>query len=224
MERTIVAIDGPAASGKSTAAKRVAAALGMLYVDSGAVYRGVTFEALRRGVDVRDSQALVAAMRAMDFRFFVRDGAVRFSVGGFEPVAELRTAAINENVSPVAANPQVREQVTAWLRDMAGHGDLVMEGRDIGTAVFPATPLKFYLDASSDERARRRHAEMAASATAVSVDAVGQSIARRDRIDSGRQTAPLRVGEGAVVVDTTSMAAPEVADFVLAEVRRRLQR
>jgi cytidylate kinase len=212
----VIAIDGPAASGKSTVARKVAKALGRLYVDSGALYRGVTWRVLRDGVEPADGPAVAAAMRAARFDFSVREGAVVFSVDGVEPGEALRTAEINRHVSPVAANPEVRRQVTAWLRDMVRHGPLVMEGRDIGTAVFPDAPHRFYLDASEEERARRRHAE--AAAQGASVEEVGRSLRRRDHIDSTRKTAPLRVAEGSVIVDTTGLSIDQVVERVLAAI------
>jgi cytidylate kinase len=213
----VIAIDGPAASGKSTVARRVAAALGRLYVDSGALYRGVTWHVLRCGVDAGNAGDVVAAMRKARFEFDVRDGAVVFTIDGVAPGDALRTAEINSRVSPVAANPEVRRQVTAWLRDMERHGALVMEGRDIGTAVFPDAPHRFYLDASEEERARRRHAE--APQQASSVADVSRSLRSRDRMDSTRQAAPLRVAEGSVVVDTTGLTIDEVVSRILTAVR-----
>lgn len=215
----VVAIDGPAASGKSTVSRRVAAQLGMLYVDSGALYRGVTFAALKAGVDTSDAAAVVDAMNSARFEFFIRDGGVRFSIDGVEPNTELRTDQINHHVSPVATVPEVRRQVTEWLRRMTEHGDLVMEGRDIGTAVFPDTEHKFYLDASAEERARRRHSEEEGTGHESSVDSIGESLKRRDRIDSTRVTDPLKVAPGACILDSTAMAIEEVVSLVLEKIR-----
>lgn len=213
----VIAIDGPAASGKSTVARRVARALGRIYVDSGALYRGVTWKVLKAGVEPTDADAVLGAMRAADVRFSVRDGAVVFAVDGEEPGEALRSADINRHVSPVAANPDVRRQVTAWLREMVRHGPLVMEGRDIGTAVFPDAPFRFYLDASEEERARRRHAEAASQGH--SVEEIGRSLRRRDHIDSTRKTAPLRVAEGGTVIDTTGLSIDQVVEHILRAVR-----
>jgi cytidylate kinase len=214
----VIAIDGPAASGKSTVARRVAAALGWLYVDSGALYRGVTFQALRDGVSTADAAGVLASMRAARFEFAVRDGAVVFSINGFEPRQELRTAEVNLHVSHVAATEDVRRQVTAWLRAMTEHGPLVMEGRDIGTVVFPEARFRFYLDASEAERARRRHAETAVHSQELTVEEVDRSLQRRDRIDSTRAAAPLRVAPGAIVLDTTGRTIADVVADVLAAV------
>ena len=214
--QTVIAIDGPAASGKSTVAGRVAAKLGYLYVDSGALYRGVTLVALRNGVDVNDPGAVREILEACSFEFVAIGGAVRFRIGGVEPGEALRTREVNNGVSPVAAVPEVRTRVVAWLRDMLDFGNLVMEGRDIGTAVFPDTPFKFFLDACAGERARRRHKETpVADRKRPTVAEIGDSLKRRDTIDSTRETDPLKVAPGAIVIDSTNMSIEDVTAFVL---------
>lgn len=212
----VIAIDGPAASGKSTVARRVAAALGRLYVDSGSLYRGVTWDVLRK----RNGDGNTAVGASTEFEFNVKDGAVRFAIGGVDPGIELRSSAVDENVSRVAADPAVRKLVVGCLRGMEKLGHLVMEGRDIGTAVFPDADMKFYLDASAEERARRRHAEVVERGSGLSVENVGSSIRKRDEKDSGRKTDPLRVAEDAVVIDTTAMTIDEVVVAILERVRR----
>ncbi len=215
----VIAIDGPAASGKSTVARKVAAALDdALYVDSGAVYRGITWAALERGVDVHDADAVTRMLGDLEVGFFSRDGAVGFGIDGVEPGMAIRTPAVNDAVSPVAAIPAVRVQVVKWLQQMAALGPLVMEGRDIGTAVFPGTPHKFYLDASPAERVRRRHLEMAADSVA-DEEAVGESLRRRDKIDSSRKMDPLQVASGATRIDSTGMEVEEVVNIILAALR-----
>ncbi len=211
----VVAIDGPAASGKSTVARRLARHFGYLYVDSGALYRGVTWAALERDVPGTDTAGVLAVMGALQIEFGVEDGAVTYTIDGVRPGAALRTEVVNRNVSPVAAIPEVRAQVVRWLRDMAALGPLVMEGRDIGTRVFPASPHKFYLDADPEVRARRRLGEMA---EAGDVAQVGESLRRRDRIDSGRQVDPLRVAPDAMVLDSTALSIDEV----VAAIRERI--
>jgi cytidylate kinase len=215
----VIAIDGPAASGKSTVARRVAEATGALYVDSGALYRAVAWKVLESGVDPQDAGAVAAMVPGIAMRFYVEGPAVGFAIDEQTPGMALRTERVNQAVSPVAANPVVRERVTGWLRDMTALGALVMEGRDIGTAVFPAVPFKFYLDASPEVRAQRRHAEMAA-AEALTVAAVGASLSRRDQIDSRRATAPLATAADAIIVDSSRMGVDEVVAFVLDAVRK----
>lgn len=214
-KQKVIAIDGPSASGKSTVARRVAAGLGWLYVDSGSLYRAVAWQTLQAGVDPEEQDAVAALAAGMDARFLVEAGAVVFEMAGGRPGEALRTEAVNRMVSPVAANPAVREKVTGWLRGMLSLGGLVMEGRDIGTVVFPDATSKFYLDASPAERARRRHAE---SSENLSVDAVGASLQRRDQIDSRRMTAPLTVASDAEFVDSTGLGIDDVVAHILARV------
>jgi cytidylate kinase len=215
-KKLTIAIDGPAASGKSTVARRVAAELGLLYVDSGAVYRGVTLQMLRWGVDTTDAEAMAHAAERLRLDAVKDGGAVKVRVEGEAPGEALRSHEVNEHVSPVAAVPAVRRLVTQTLRDMARLGGLVMEGRDIGTAVFPDADFKFYLDASEAERARRRHAERQAAAG--SVEDVGASLLRRDRIDSTRRTAPLRAAADAVTLDTTCLSVDAVCREIVARI------
>lgn len=217
----VIAIDGPAASGKSTVAQRVARALGYLYVDSGSLYRAVTWKVLEDGVAGDNAAEVNRTLEGCRFDFFAGDCRVGFRLNGRELTHELRTDAINRQVSPVAAQPEVRRRVVAWLRDLIRFGPLVMEGRDIGTAVFPASPHKFYLDASPEERARRRHREMAAEGEgAGAVESVGQSLERRDRIDSTRKKDPLRMAPDAVVIDSTGLSVDEVVERILEVLRK----
>lgn len=214
----VIAIDGPSASGKSTVARKVAARLGFMYVDSGALYRGLAWKAVTEGGDVTNPAEVIEAMKRMQVDFFVGDGAVRYRLDGYEPREEIRSEAVNESVSFVAAIPEVRVQVTQWLQKMVRFGNLVMEGRDIGTVVFPSAAAKFYLDASPEERARRRHAELKPENSPSDVGRVMVSLTNRDKRDSGRKTAPLKLAEGAQVVDTTGLGIDQVVD----EIVRRL--
>jgi CMP/dCMP kinase len=219
MSNDVVAIDGPSASGKSTVARRVAGEFGFLYVDSGALYRALTWHALRTNVDVRDFEAVANMLPSIEMVFTVADGAVNYRLNGEDPGLAIRRETVNRAVSYVAANPPVREKVVGWLREMAALGPLVVEGRDIGTAVFPGARWKFYLDASHEVRAQRRHAEMAERDEDTSVTAVAHSLKRRDSIDSTRSKDPLRIAEGAVIVDSTALSIDEVVAAVVADVR-----
>ncbi len=214
----VIAIDGPSASGKSTVSRKVAGALGRLYVDSGALYRAVAWKALKDGIDTQNGDAVAQLVTTINPEFFERDQAVCFRLDGVVLNQELREEVINRSVSPVAAEPTVRKTVTQWLRDMLSVGNLVMEGRDIGTAVFPDAAYKFYLDASPDERARRRHAEMADAEAEMSVGDVHESLSRRDSIDSRRMTAPLKVADDAVIVDSTQMDITQVVASIVERV------
>lgn len=218
MPDKVIAIDGPSASGKSTVARKVAARLGYKYVDSGALYRGLAWKVTASGLDPADPVAVMGAMLQMKVEFRVENEAVRYRINGYEPRDEIRTEKVNDSVSLVAAMPEVRSKVTEWLRAMTRFGNLVMEGRDIGTVVFPVALAKFYLDASPEERARRRHAELKSESAPTDVGRVMVSLTNRDQRDSGRKTAPLKLAEDAQVVDTTGLNIDQVVD----EIVRRL--
>jgi cytidylate kinase len=217
----VIAIDGPAASGKSTVSRDVARHLGALYLDSGSLYRGVTWKAVREDVEVGDPASVVRLMDAMDWQFAVRDGRVVYEIDGEDPGAQIRSEPVVERVSAVAAIPAVRERINRRLRDARRFGPLVVEGRDIGSIVFPHANYKFYLDASPDERARRRRNDAADSAAGRAVEAVRDDLERRDRMDRSRSTAPLQIPLGAVVIDTTDMALDEVVERVIEIVQGR---
>ncbi len=215
--KRVICIDGPAGAGKSTVARALAKRLGYLYVDSGALYRVATWKALREGVDTGDEAAMTAFADTFDIDFSVRDGAIVQSVGGIEPGLELRTPEVNAHVSPVAVVPAIRAKVTALLRRMPELGPLSVEGRDIGSVVYPDSPARFYLDADPDERTRRRLKEDVARGfmTEADADKVRASLLERDRIDSSRKTAPLKVPEGAIVIDTTPLSVEQVVDAIV---------
>lgn len=220
MEHRVIAIDGPSASGKSTVARAVARTLkNYLYVDSGSLYRAVTWKLMEDGVNTSDAAAVSVAVERIEMEFVVEDGAVCLRLQGRALKDELRTSAVSGHVSPVAAVPAVRTRVVTWLRSMTRFGSLVMEGRDIGTAVFPDTEHKFYLDASPEARARRRKGDRKDAAQAQDIEAVKQSLSERDRIDSTRKTDPLRVAEGVVPIDSTHMSPAEVAELIYVAVQ-----
>jgi cytidylate kinase len=214
----VLCIDGPAAAGKSTVARAAAQTLGFLYVDSGALYRIVTWLALRRGVATNQPEALAQFAATLAVESSVRDGAVVYRVEGEEPRDELRTPEVNQHVSPVSAVPAVRARVTHWLRELRALGPLIVEGRDIGSVVFPDSPARFYLDADPEERARRRHLEdlQKGFAKPNAVEAVKASLLNRDRIDSSRKAAPLTVAPGAKVINTTALTVDAVVAAILA--------
>ncbi|MBC8196237.1 MAG: (d)CMP kinase [Actinobacteria bacterium] len=204
----VIAIDGPAGSGKSTVARGVADRLGLDYLDTGAMYRAVASAALRRGVDPADTGAVVEVARSIDLAL-TRDACV---VDGVDATADIRGPEVTGAVSVVAANPGVRTEMVARQRAWATErGGGVMEGRDIGSVVFPDAALKVYLTASAEVRARRRAGE----AGGQDVASVGADIERRDAADSGRETSPLVEAPGAVVVDTSELSIDEVVDLVV---------
>ena len=213
----VIAIDGPSGSGKSTIAGLLGKRLGFLHVDSGALYRIMTLAAMHAGIDCDDADAVAALADKVKVEFAPRNGKVAYLFGGEEPGDAIRTPEINARVSPVSKVPEVRRVVTDWLRGMRSLGDIVVEGRDIGSVVFPDSPARFYLDASAEARARRRHLEEVQKGIAVQDEAaVKASLLNRDKIDSSRKTAPLKVADGAVVIDSTDMTIDEVLSAVLA--------
>ena len=213
--RTLIAIDGPSASGKSSVARGVAKQLGYIYVDSGALYRGVTWLALQSDVDGSDEAAVIQVVNAAAWHFFVESGAIAFSINEVRPGEALRGKAVRETVSRFAALPRVRSFVVDRLRSHAQLGSLVIEGRDIGSVVFPDTPLKFYLDADPQERAMRRHRELIAAGESEKAEEVLLSLKRRDEMDSVREHDPLRIPVGAVRIDSTSLSLKEVIEVVV---------
>ena len=215
MSSNVVAIDGPAASGKSTVARLAAARLGLVCADSGSLYRGLTWKVLEQASDGADPDRVARVMDSIRVDFFLRDGAVRFRINGVEPGSELRAEAVHAHVSRIAAMPRVRAWTLDLLRGLTRFGGLVMEGRDIGTVVFPEAPFKFYLDADASERARRRQRESAEQAGAASLHEVERKLLDRDALDSGREAAPLMKAPDARVIDTTSMTIDEVVSEIV---------
>lgn len=213
----VIAIDGPSGSGKSTIARLLGRKLGFLHVDSGALYRIMTLAALKAGIDCNDEKAVAALANEVKVQFVPKDGKVAYLFEGAEPGDAIRTPEVNAAVSPVSKVPEVRAVVTGWLRSMRELGDIVVEGRDIGSVVFPDTPARFYLDASPEARARRRHLEEVGKGIARQTEEeVKASLLGRDKIDSSRKTAPLKIADGAVVIDSTELTIDEVLDTVLA--------
>jgi len=207
----VIAIDGPAGSGKSTVARALAARLGLEYLDTGAMYRSVTFAALRRGVDPGDDAAV--GRLALDVTIDLRpDGVV---VDGADATIEIRGPEVSRAVSIVAANPRVRAEMVQRQRDwVAARGGGVLEGRDIGTVVFPDAELKVYLTADPEVRAQRRAKEV----TDLDYETVAADLARRDALDQGREVSPLAEAEDAFLLDTTGLSVEEIIDVIAARI------
>ncbi|MCX6962178.1 MAG: (d)CMP kinase [Verrucomicrobia bacterium] len=201
---TVIAIDGPAASGKSSVATRLARRLSFAHVNSGAMYRAVTWEILRQQIDPSHPESIEAAVHRMSVDSgFTEAGESFIRINSEMPDLELQTLEVNQNVSPVAAIPAVRSLVNTQLRTLAEKRPIVSEGRDIGSVVFPDTPYKFYLDASPEVRRQRRAAQ-----------GLHDSIEKRDKLDSSRANAPLKIASGAYVIDTSHLTLEGVVDKV----------
>jgi len=216
----IITIDGPAGSGKSTAARRLAASLGIAFLDTGATYRAATLRALREGVNLADETALAACTARADIELRLEGGELRVMLDGRDVSREIRTAEVTDNSHYVAGSPTVRDVLVALQRRIGRRlGDFVTEGRDQGSVVFPDADLKFYLDASPEVRARRRTDEMQAAGERADYAQVLEAIRTRDRRDSTRPVAPLVRPKGAAVIDTSRLTIDET----VAELRRRVE-
>jgi cytidylate kinase len=224
----IVAIDGPAGAGKSTASRAVAARLGFAMVDTGAIYRTVALAATRAGIALDDDARLTQLLPTIEIRFApatATDGGQRVLLGLEDVSQEIRTPPMSLGASKVSARPVVRAGLLELQRRLAlapGNAGAVLEGRDIGTVVFPDADAKFFLTASPDERARRRHAELRARGDPSTFEEVLADQLRRDRDDSERAVSPLRPAPDAIVVDTGGVPLDDVADRLVREVQARI--
>jgi cytidylate kinase len=207
----VIAIDGTSASGKSTNAKLVAKALGYIYVDTGAMYRTFAWHCLQSKIDVHELKAVAATLRKWKTSLENKDGHVHLLVEGYYPEKEIRTAEVSAATSLVAAAPKVREWMKKKQRECIQFGNLVMEGRDIGTNVFPETDYKFYLDAHLEERTKRRAAE-----------GVNENLAARDQRDSQRAAAPLMIALGARVINNSAMTSAQTSELIINDIKTRL--
>ena len=212
----VIAIDGPSGAGKSSVSRLVGERLGFLHVDSGALYRIMTWQCLAGGVDTSDPAAVAALADRVEVECRPENGAIAYYVHGEAPGNRIRTPEINAHASAVATVKGVRDCITAILRGMTAYGDLVVEGRDITTAVFPDSPARFYLTASAEARARRRQKEEVEKGIAnQSAEAVKASLLARDQIDSTRKYAPLKKADGALEIDSSDLTLDEVVGTVL---------
>lgn len=203
-----IAIDGPAASGKSSVARRVAEELGFIFVNSGAMYRAFAWRVLAKELDANNEQAVLDLLQETQFECGEEEGVGTVLVNGVDPGEELTSDSVNSTVSAIAAYPEVRERLVAAQRNYREHCNVVMEGRDIGSVVFADTPYKFYIDASPEVRERRRREQ-----------GIVDSIADRDRQDSTRKASPLVAAEGATVVDSSDLNLEEVVKEVMAALK-----
>lgn len=216
MTRINIAIDGPAGAGKSTVAKEISKALGIIYLDTGAMYRAVALKAIRSGLDTRDGEGLSSLVNDIDISIKYIADRQRIFLDGSDVSEAIRTPEVSIGASNVAVIPAVRIKLVELQREIAMNNDVVMDGRDIGTYVLPQAEYKFFLTASLEERARRRYEEMTAQGiTAISRDDVEKDIAFRDKNDSSRAFAPLSKAADAAEIDTTSLSPQEVVERIL---------
>lgn len=211
-----IAIDGPASSGKGTVARSVARKLGYRYIDTGAMYRAVALVSRRDGVPWEDAEELGALAAGLTFTFAWREDGLNVLVDGEDVTRLIRDDGIGTGASEVSRHPEVRAALLELQRGLGAEGGVVMDGRDIGTVVLPDAHLKIYLTASLEERARRRHEELERRGEQYTIDDVMSAMSARDRQDTERAVAPLRVAEDAVVVDTTDLTIRQAVDAVLA--------
>ena len=212
----VIAIDGPSGAGKSSVSRIVGERLGYLHVDSGALYRIMTWQCLANGVDTDSPEAIGAFAGKVDIECRPESGHIAYYVGGEAPGDRIRTPEINAHASKVAREKPVRDRITALLKGMTQYGNLVVEGRDITTAVFPDSPARFYLTASAEARARRRQKEEVEKGIAnQSAEAVKASLLARDAIDSTRKYAPLKKADGALEIDSSDLTLEQVVETVM---------
>jgi cytidylate kinase len=221
-KRISIAIDGPAAAGKSTVAKILAEKLSYLYIDTGAMYRALTYRALQNGVDLNDENQLMNLLKDTYIELKPSKSGQLVYVNGENVTDVIRQAEVTNSVSIVAKHKLVREEMVSRQRVFARNGGVVMDGRDIGTHVLPDAEVKIFLKASVDERAKRRHAENIARGFESDIEKLKEEIARRDKLDSEREIAPLKKAEDAIEIDTTSLSIDDVVNRIMEIVKERI--
>jgi len=216
-----IAIDGPAGAGKSTVAKKVANELNFLYIDTGAMFRALTHEALRLNVNLSNGEKLSQLLKNLDIKFIPTENGQRVLVNDTDVTEEIRSQEVTNHVAIVAAHKAVREEMLKRQRQMASKGSVVMDGRDIGTCVLKDAHLKIFLTASSEERARRRHQELSMKGIHTDMNQLKKEIEERDKQDSERDIAPLKKAEDAIEIDSTHLTIDEVVQKILTLVKER---
>jgi cytidylate kinase len=218
-DKIVIAIDGPAGSGKSTVSKLIAKRLGLLYIDTGAMYRALTLKAMRMSLELEDAEALAALASSTRIDLEESGGVLRVLLDGEDVSSLIRTPELTNNVKFIARVPGVRSEMVKLQRSIGRKAGSVLEGRDIGTVVFPDATYKFYLDADVEERSRRRHKELVESKQPVSLDEIRKDVIVRDESDMKRPVGALKAAEDAVRVDTTRLSVAEVVDKLMSYIK-----
>ena len=223
MKQLIIAIDGPAASGKSTTAKLVAATLGYLHVDTGAMYRAMTLKVLEHKVDLQDELAIAKLARSTRVRLLPREGGFAVELDGVDVTDRIRSPRVTSSVSAVSMVAEVRKLMVREQREMGRRGAIVLEGRDIGSIVFPKADLKFFMIAKPRERAVRRGRELAAKGFETELEALERELIERDEKDASRPISPLVKADDAIVLDTTELTIEEQVEFIVKKAKEKLR-
>jgi CMP/dCMP kinase len=222
LKRLIIAIDGPAASGKSTTAKLVASRLGYLHVDTGAMYRAMTLKVIKAGINLEDVKAISALAHSTRIRLISKDGGYRVELDGLDVTDKIRTPSVTNAASAVSMVPEVRELMVQEQREMGKQGAIVLEGRDIGSVVFPKADIKIFMQAHPRERAARRGKELAAKGITTKIDDLEREINERDNKDTNRSISPLTKAGDAIILDTTDLTIEEQVEFIVKKAKEKL--
>lgn len=217
----IIAIDGPSGAGKSTLAKRLARDLGYTYLDTGAMYRALALKILRQGLDLGDATKLAKLVGETEIDLVEREGNLQVLLDGVDVAAVIRTPEVSQMASKASALPVVRRRMLELQRALGQRGSVVAEGRDIGTVIFPQAEVKIYLDASVQERGRRRYEELRAAGRDVTLEETVRELEERDKRDSERDVAPLRKAEDALAIDSSRLSAEAVRELVMRAVKQK---
>ena len=215
MKSIVIAIDGPAASGKSTTAKLVAARLGLFYLDTGAMYRAISLKGLRKGIDLSDGAKVAEMTKNTKLSFKIADGEQRIIMDGEDVSADIRTPEVTAGTTPVSSQPQVRKILVNWQQEMGKRGGVVAEGRDTTSVVFPDADLKIYLIADINARAERRVLDLRKMGVVTTAEEQGKLISQRDNADAGRETSPLTKVAGAIEIDTSKLTIEQQVQRII---------